>query len=67
MPPAGPSGWRKGWEPTRRGSGRTRTGEDVEDLVGLVANEVEVLQGERGPGAVTHEAFEAGPVVGLVP
>ena len=36
--------------------------EEVEDLVGTVADQVESVEGERGPGAVSDEPFETGAV-----
>jgi hypothetical protein len=39
--------------------------EEVEDLVGSVAYEMEPLECERGSGAVAEEPFEAGAVGGL--
>jgi hypothetical protein len=40
-------------------------GEEVEDLVGTAANQVEAVEGERTPGTVAKEPLEAGPVGGF--
>ena len=39
--------------------------EEVEDLVGAVANQVESVEGKGGPGTIADQSFEAGPVGGL--
>ena len=39
--------------------------EQIEDLVGAVADQVETVEGERGPGAIPDEPFEASSVGGL--
>ena len=46
-------------------AGQVGPREDVEDLVGTVADQVEAFEGEGGPGAVANESFEAGAVCGL--
>jgi hypothetical protein len=39
--------------------------EEVEDLVGTVADQVESVEGKRGPGTIADQSLEAGPVGGL--
>ena len=53
---------------TQRGSaGQVGSWEEVEDLVGTVADQVEPFEGERGPGAIADQSFEARAVGGLDP
>jgi hypothetical protein len=39
--------------------------EQVEDLVGAAADQVEAVEGKRRPGTVANEALQSGPVGGL--
>ncbi len=55
----------EGGEAKGGAAGQVGVGQEVEDLVGSVADEVEPLEGERGSGAVPDKAFEAGAVGGL--
>jgi hypothetical protein len=55
----------EGGEAKCRAAGGIGVGEEIEDLVGAAADEVESLQREGGSGAVPDKAFEAGAVGGL--
>jgi hypothetical protein len=46
-------------------AGQVGLREDVEDLIGAAADEVETFESEGGPGAIADQPFEAGPVGGL--
>ena len=69
------AGWREdggeaveelqGREPEGGTAGEVGPREEVEDLVGAAADEVESVQGEGTPGTIPDEAFEAGAVGGL--
>jgi len=52
-------------EAERRSAVQIGPRQNVEHLVGAVANEVEAAKGERGPGAISDQALEAGAVGGL--
>ncbi len=55
----------EGREAEAGAAGQVGLREEIEDLVGAVADEVESVEGEGGPGTVADEAFEAGTVGGL--
>ena len=69
------AGWRKNrgqavqelqsGEAQRGTAGGIGLGEDVENLVGAAANQVEPVEGERTPGTVADEALQTGAVGGL--
>jgi hypothetical protein len=46
-------------------TGQVRPREDVEDLVGAAADEVESVEGKRRPGAIADEPLESRAVSGL--
>jgi hypothetical protein len=52
-------------EAERGPASQVRPWQEVEDLVGTVADQVESVEGEGGPGAVSDEPLEAGAVRGL--
>ena len=55
----------QGREAERRAAGQIGPRQNVEHLVGASTDEVKAVEGERGPGAITDQALEAGSVVGL--
>jgi hypothetical protein len=69
------AGWREdGGEPVQElESGKTQRGtaggvgsrEEIEDLVGATAHEVESVEGEGRPSTVADEPFQSGTVGGL--
>ena len=69
------AGWREdrgqpveelqGREPEGGTAGGIGPREEVEDLVGAAADEVEAIEGKRWPRTIPDEAFESGPVGGL--
>jgi hypothetical protein len=51
---------------TQRGAaGQVGPREEVEDLIGAAADEVESVEGKGGPGTIPDETLEAGAVGGL--
>lgn len=55
----------QGREAERGAAGRVGPREEVEDLVGAAADEVEAVERERRPCTVSDEAFQSGAVGGL--
>lgn len=55
----------EGREAERGATREIRGREDVEHLVGASTDEVKAVQGERRPGTVADQAFEAGSVMAL--
>jgi hypothetical protein len=55
----------QGGEAERGAARGIRRGEDVEDLVGTVADEMEAIEGKRWPGAIPDEPLEPVTVGGL--
>jgi hypothetical protein len=51
----------------RCSAGQVGRREEIEDLVGVTADEVESVEGKRGPGAIPNEPLEAGAVGSLNP
>ena len=55
----------RGRESEGGAAGGIRLGQNVEDLIGAAADEVETLEGEGRPGTIPDQTFEAGAVGGL--
>jgi hypothetical protein len=55
----------EGRKAQRGATGQVGPREEVEDLVGATVDEVETVEGERRPGTIADEAFEARAIGGL--
>ena len=55
----------EGREPNSSAAGGVRPWEEVKDLVGAVADEVESVESKGPSGTIANQPLEAGPVGGL--